>query len=126
MPMRRPGLLILRSFLPVRTPLGFAVPRHARTLPLDGRTYFRLRNGTLVDASGESVDTPSAFRLAEVEAGLRAEADAPSRLPSARLRLAARLRREAWIALLLASLVGYTALGFYLAIVLPGRLLGLW
>jgi hypothetical protein len=95
-------------------------------LPLEGRTYFRLPNGTLADDSGESVDTPTAFRLVEVEAALRAKEDgAPGRLP-ARTTLAALVAREAWVGLLLASLIGYTALGLYLLLVLPGHLLGFW
>ncbi|HEX8168843.1 MAG TPA: hypothetical protein VF601_24030 [Beijerinckiaceae bacterium] len=94
-------------------------------LPLDGCAYFRLPNGTLVDDSGESVDTPTAFRLVEVEAGLREERErAPTRPP--RSKVGAWIAREFWIGLLLASLAGYAALGLYLLIVLPGHLFGLW
>jgi hypothetical protein len=124
-PVTRPGLPTF-PFISERTPSGFAVPRHARRLPLEGRTYFRLSNGTLIDDSGESVDTPTAFRLVEIEADLRAKADgAPSR-PPARLPFAALVVREAWVGLLIASLVGYAALGLYLLLILPGHLLGLW
>ena len=123
-PSRRPGLPTF-SFLSERTPSGFAVPRHARRLPLEGRAYFRLPNGTFIDDVGESVDTPTAFRLVEVEAALRGEDGAPGR-PPARVLFAALVVREAWVGLLLASLVGYAALGLYLLLVLPGHLLGLW
>ena len=102
------------------------MPRHARRLPLEGRTYFRLPNGTLVDDAGESVDTPTAFRLVEVEFGLRAKEDGAPKRPQARATLAAFVAREAWVGLLVASLVGYAALGLYLLVVLPGHLLGLW
>jgi hypothetical protein len=121
------GLLTLRFLRPTRTASGFAVPRQARLLTLDDRAFFRLRNGALVDEAGDSVDTPTAFRLAETEAVLRAEAAAASRSrPRARSRIAAWVAREFWIGVLLASLVGYAALGIYLLIVLPGRLFGLW
>jgi hypothetical protein len=95
-------------------------------LPLEERAYFRLPNGTLVDDAGESVDTPTAFRLVEVEAALRGEADGASRRPPARLSLTSFIAREAWVGLLLASLLGYAALGLYLLLILPGHLLGLW
>ena len=125
--LRLNGLLTLRSLRPTRTAAGFAVPRRARLLILDDRAYFRLRNGALVDDAGDSVDMPTAFRLAETEAVLRAEAAAAcrSRL-RARSRIAAWTAREFWIGVLLASLAGYAALGAYLLIVLPGRLLGVW
>ena len=68
-----------------------------------------------------------AFRLAETEAVLRAEAAAAGRSRlRARSRIAAWTAREFWIGVLLASLAGYAALGAYLLIVLPGRLLGVW
>jgi hypothetical protein len=125
--LRLNGLLTLRSLRPTRTAAGFAVPRRARLLILDDRTYFRLRNGALVDDAGDSVDMPTAFRLAETEAVLRAEAAAAGRSRlRARSRIAAWTAREFWIGVLLASLAGYAALGAYLLIVLPGRLLGVW
>ena len=77
---------------------GFAVPRRARLLTLDDRAYFRLRNGALVDDAGVSVDTATAFRLAETEAVLRAEAAAAGRSRlRARSRIAAWTAREFWI-----------------------------
>ena len=94
-------------------------------LPLEGRLYFRLPDGTLADDSGESVDTPTAFWLVEVAAVLRKEDGAPGRRP-ARMTFAALVAREAWVGLLLASLIGYAALGLYLLLVLPGHLLGFW
>jgi hypothetical protein len=125
--LRLNGLLTLRSLRPTRTAAGFAVPRRARLLTLDDRAYFRLRNGALVDDAGDSVDTPTAFRLAETEAVLRAEAAAAGRSRlRPRSRIAAWAAREFWIGVLLASLAGYAALGAYLLIVLPGRLLGVW
>jgi hypothetical protein len=125
--LRLNGLLTLRSLRPTRTAAGFAVPRQARLLTLDDRPYFRLRNGALVDDAGFSVDMPTAFRLAETEAVLRAEAAAAGRSRlRARSRIAAWTAREFWIGVLLASLAGYAALGAYLLIVLPGRLLGVW
>ena len=125
--LRLNGLLTLRSLRPTRTAAGFAVPRRARLLILDDRAYFRLRNGALVDDAGYSVDMPTAFRLAETEAVLRAEAAAAGRSRlRARSRIAAWTAREFWIGVLLASLAGYAALGAYLLIVLPGRLLGVW
>jgi hypothetical protein len=125
--LRLNGLLTLRSLRPTRTAAGFAVPRRARLLILDDRAYFRLRNGALVDDAGFSVDMPTAFRLAETEAVLRAEAAAAGRSRlRARSRIAAWTAREFWIGVLLASLAGYAALGAYLLIVLPGRLLGVW
>ena len=125
--LRLNGLLTLRSLRPTRTAAGFAVPRRARLLILDDRAYFRLRNGALVDDAGDSVDTPTAFRLAETEAVLRAEAAAAGRSRLwARSRIAAWAAREFWIGVLLASLAVYAALGVYLLIVLPGRLLGVW
>ena len=125
--LRLNGLLTLRSLRPTRTAAGFAVPRRARLLTLDDRAYFRLPNGALVDDAGDSVDTPTAFRLAETEAVLRAEAAAAGRSRSRpRSRIAAWAAREFWIGVLLASLAGYAALGAYLLIVLPGRLLGVW
>ena len=125
--LRLNGLLTLRSLRPTRTAAGFAVPRRARLLTLDDRAYFRLRNGALVDDAGDSVDMPTAFRLAETEAVLRAEATAAGRSRfRARSRIAAFAAREFWIGVLLASLAGYAALGAYLLIVLPGRLLGVW
>jgi hypothetical protein len=125
--LRLNGLLTLRSLRPTRTAAGFAVPRRARLLTLDDRAYFRLRNGALVDDAGDSVDTPTAFRLAETEAVLRAEAAAAGRSRSRpRSRIAAWAAREFWIGVLLASLAVYAALGVYLLIVLPGRLLGVW
>ena len=125
--LRLNGLLTLRSLRPTRTAAGFAVPRQARLLTLDDRAYFRLRNGALVDDAGDSVDTPTAFRLAETEAVLRAEAAAAgrSRLP-ARSRIAAGRRGNSGSGCSLALLAGYAALGVYLLIVLPGHLLGLW
>jgi hypothetical protein len=126
-PRRLTGLRLLRSLRPLRTASGAAVPRQARLLMLESRTYFRLRNGAFTDEAGESVDTLTAFRLAELENTLRSEA--PARLPmrrSAGVRLASWAARESWIGLLLASLAGYAALGFYLLIFLPGHLLGLW
>src|SRR5829696_6539209 len=77
--LRLNGLLTLRSLRPTRTAAGFAVPRRARLLTLDDRAYFRLRNGALVDDAGDSVDMPTAFKLAETEAVLRAEAAAAGR-----------------------------------------------
>jgi hypothetical protein len=125
--LRLNGLLTLRSLRPTRTAAGFAVPRRALLLILDDRAYFRLRNGALVDDAGDSVDTPTAFRLAETEAVLRAEAAAAGRSRlRARSRIAAWTAREFWIGVLLASLAAYAALGAYLLIVLPGRLLGVW
>jgi len=125
--LRLNGLLTLRSLRPTRTAAGFAVPRRARLLILDDRAYFRLRNGALVDDAGFSVDMPTAFRLAETEAVLRAEAAAAGRSRlRARSRIAAWTAREFWIGVLLASLAAYAALGAYLLIVLPGRLLGVW
>jgi hypothetical protein len=125
--LRLNGLLTLRSLRPTRTAAGFAVPRRARLLILDDRAYFRLRNGALVDDAGFSVDMPTAFRLAETEAVLRAEAAAAGRSRlRGRSRIAAWAAREFWIGVLLASLAGYAALGAYLLIVLPGRLLGVW
>ncbi len=125
--LRLNGLLTLRSLRPTRTAAGFAVPRRARLLILDDRAYFRLRNGALVDDAGDSVDTPTAFRLAETEAVLRAEAAAAGRSRlRPRSRIAAWATREFWIGVLLASLAVYAALGVYLLIVLPGRLLGVW
>src|SRR3954468_7196768 len=123
--LRLNSLLTLRSLRPTRTAAGFAVPRQARLLTLDDRAYFRLRNGALVDEAGDSVDTPTAFRLAEIEAVLRAEATAAGR-SRPQSRIAAWVARELWIGVLLASLLGYAALGIYLLIVLPGHLLGLW
>ncbi len=125
--LRLNGLLTLRSLRPTRTAAGFAVPRRARLLILDDRAYFRLRNGALVDDAGDSVDMPTAFRLAETEAVLRAEAAAAGRSRlAARSRIATWAAREFWIGVLLASLAVYAALGVYLLIVLPGRLLGVW
>ena len=125
--LRLNGLLTLRSLRPTRTAAGFAVPRRARLLILDDRAYFRLRNGALVDDAGFSVDMPTAFRLAETEAVLRPEAAAAGRSRlRARSRIAACVAREFWIGVLLASLAAYAALGAYLLIVLPGRLLGVW
>src|SRR3954471_4120173 len=121
----RNGLLTPWFLRPAPAASGFAVPRQARLLTLDDRAYFRLRNGALVDEAGDSVDTPTAFRLAETEAVLRAEATAAGR-SRPQTRIAAWVARELWIGVLLASLLGYAALGIYLLIVLPGRLLGLW
>ena len=96
-------------------------------LILDSRTYFRLHNGALIDEAGESVDMPTAFRLVELEAILRAEAaERTRRHPRTRSRIAAWISREFWIGLLIASLLAYAVIGFYLLIVLPGHLLGLW